>query len=177
MEAAKHKQAKEIRDLRRRLRESRLILPPQAYRAIASTEDLEDEEEDTDEDETEEITEDTRDESYQRVRMLIEELIQTGKKALEAKPADFLLLEANNLGQGAKVLHAEEIRDWESSAGDTSFTSANGQLSPSLVAVPDDDFSDSEDYNSSEEEVEGMLSMSMSRTPSPLPPILISEST
>ena len=37
LEAAKHKQAKEIRDLRRRLRETRLSLPPRVYKELRSS--------------------------------------------------------------------------------------------------------------------------------------------
>ncbi|OCH86668.1 hypothetical protein OBBRIDRAFT_890344, partial [Obba rivulosa] len=38
LEATKHKQAREIRDLKRRLRESRLVLPPPAFRAAQADE-------------------------------------------------------------------------------------------------------------------------------------------
>jgi hypothetical protein len=51
LEATKHRQANEIRDLRRKLRESRLVLPPPAFRAIKSSLGPEDVADDEDEDE------------------------------------------------------------------------------------------------------------------------------
>lgn len=75
LEATKHRQAKEIQNLRRRLRESRLILPPSTYRAVKSSivEDepsAEEEEEDDDEEDEEEqaVVEGKTDETYRRVR-------------------------------------------------------------------------------------------------------------
>ncbi len=53
LEQTKHRQAKELRELRRKLRESRLILPPRAFRAVKSSldhDDTADEDDDDDDD-------------------------------------------------------------------------------------------------------------------------------
>jgi len=118
LEATKHKQAKEIRDLRRKLRESRLILPPRAYRAIKSSdptgdEDLEDDDEDDDEVEGE--VDDAvalHDETYRRVRGLLDGLLEAGHNALASTPEDH-----RGTG-GAKVLSAEEIMSWRDDRSD-----------------------------------------------------------
>ena len=74
LESTKHRQAKEIRELRRRLRESILVLPPVAYRAAQSSipestlpDDELDDDDDDDDPEDEAILEGTSDESYRRV--------------------------------------------------------------------------------------------------------------
>lgn len=182
LETAKHKQAKEIRDLRRKLRESRLILPPRAYRAVKSSLDHDDtaEEEDDDDNDDDEINEEEckdGDEVYRRIKVILEGLLETGKRALETKSEDF-----PEGGKGvAKVLNAEELRTWRDSGRrmsdhDTQLEGGlNGNedrlpLSPSRIAVPDSD-----DDPISEDEVEAMTIPSDSSSPSP-PPILITES-
>jgi hypothetical protein len=112
LESTKHRQSKEIRDLRRKLRESRLILPPRAYRAVKATLEHDDTEDEDDEDEmgpddvNEQLAED--DEMFKRIRLMVEDLIDRGKRALETKPDDF--------SEGsAKVLSADEVRSWQGS--------------------------------------------------------------
>ncbi|KAJ2929238.1 hypothetical protein H1R20_g7854, partial [Candolleomyces eurysporus] len=117
LEATKNRQMKEIRELRRKLRESRLILPPGAYRAYKSSvgpeeEEEEDEEEDS---EVENAAEGDGDETYKRVKLMIENLISSGKKALETKVEDF---QEGGKG-GAKVLTAEEVQSWHRSNNDS----------------------------------------------------------
>ena len=184
LEATKNRQAKEIRELRRKLRESRLILPPPAYRAVKSSlspADLADEEDDDDEDEEEDengsgILGDKADEAYRRVRSIIDKLMDSGRAALESKPEDFV-----GTGKGgAKVLTAEEVRTWRGdddnaetrsnfgTDADSIFASSR-PLSPSRVAVPDSD-----DGLGSEDEVEA--SLIEPDTPPPLPPIRITPS-
>lgn len=119
LEATKHRQAKEIRDLRRRLRESILILPPVAYHAAKSSmvEDgtlKEDEDEEEGEDEHAEddpheqaVLEGKTDESYRRVRSLLENLLESGRQALQSTPDDF-----RGSGASTKVLSEEEARTW-----------------------------------------------------------------
>ncbi|KAI1793105.1 hypothetical protein LXA43DRAFT_1002834 [Ganoderma leucocontextum] len=190
LEATKNRQAKEIRDLRRKLRESRLILPPPAYRAVKSSlspEDLANEEDDDDEEEEEEEEEedgsgvlgDKADEAYRRVRSIIDTLLKSGRAALESRPQDFV-----GTGKGgAKVLTAEEVRTWRGDddltetrsnfgADADSIFASSRPLTPSRVAVPDSD-----DGLGSEDEVEA--SLIEPDTPPPLPPITItpSEST
>ncbi|KAM5535844.1 hypothetical protein V8D89_010462 [Ganoderma adspersum] len=188
LEATKNRQAKEIRELRRKLRESRLILPPPAYRAVKSSlspKDLADEEDDDDEDEDEDEDEnengsgvlgDKADEAYRRVRSIIDKLMDSGRAALESKPEDFV-----GTGKGgAKVLTAEEVRTWRGDDDNAETRSNFGTdagsifatsrpLSPSRVAVPDGD-----DGLESEDEVEA--SLIEPDTPPPLPPIRITPS-
>lgn len=175
LEAAKHRQAKEIRELRRKLRESRLILPPKVYRAVTSSADrVETDDDDDGDDEAEQENEEKPaegpgDETYSRVRLLVEGLIDSGKRALMTQPSDFV----EAVKGGAKVLSAEEVRHWRDSGIDPSAFGDKPPISPSLVAVPDSD-----DGLDSEDEVEAMTIPDDSpppRSPSPLPPILLTE--
>ncbi|KAG6889971.1 hypothetical protein C0995_012931 [Termitomyces sp. Mi166 len=106
LETTKHKQSKEIRDLRRKLRESRLILPPRAFRAAnasdANPAPLDDSDDEEEEDET-------KDEVYVRIKAMLDGLLETGRRALESQPADFV-----QGSKGAtKVLSADEVREAE----------------------------------------------------------------
>ncbi|KAF8078957.1 hypothetical protein FPV67DRAFT_1403544 [Lyophyllum atratum] len=174
LESAKHKQAKEIRELRRKLRESRLILPPRAYRAVKDKDDVVEEEDENDDDNNdEELDNDFKngDEVYKRIKVILDGLIERGKQALERKTED-----EGGKG-GAKVLSADEVRSWRDSGGEdlvkeTVDADDDVPLSPSRIAVPDSDTS-----VASEDEVEMTLtSDSMPASPSPAPPILITDS-
>ena len=149
LETSKHRQAKEIRDLRRKLRESRLILPPRAYRAIKAnldhdTED-EDEEDETEQEDTSDHTAERKDdEVFKRIRLMVEGLIERGTRALETKPDDF----SEGRKGSAKVLSADEVRNWQGSGSlDDKVPSIGGHLeqdtsrpvSPSLIVVQDGD--------------------------------------
>lgn len=178
LETAKHRQAREIRDLRRKLRESRLILPPLTFRAVKSSLDHDDTAEEDDEEEDNdqpEIEVGVGDEVYKRIKVILEGLIETGKRALETTSMDF----AEGGKGGAKVLSAEEVRTWRDSSGampetHPGLSSEDGigvriPPSPSHVAVPDSD--------DSEDEIEVMTLPRNSPPPSPAPPpILITES-
>ena len=183
LEATKDKQAKEIRDLRRKLRESRLILPPRTYRAVKSSlgpvdKALEDGGDDDEDEEGDEGTEESfvqQDETYRRVKGLLDSLIEGGKRALATTPADFK--EA-----GPTVLSAEEVRTWRrgddvSEAlstrdaamdvdSDVEGDACRRPSTPSRVAVPDDDDDDDLD---SEGEVEAL----MDPYPDVIPPALL----
>lgn len=173
LETTKHRQAKEIRDLRRKLRESRLILPPRAYQAVKSSLDHDDtasEDDDDDDDADEERSIGTQDEVYKRVKTIIEGLIETGQRALESKPEDFL----EGVKGGAKVLHAEEVRMWRYSADESrkdshlglgDSISSSRSISPSHVMMPDD--------ISSEGEVEAITSFALDPESPGLPPITV----
>lgn len=163
LEATKHRQAKEIRDLRRKLRESRLILPPRAYRAVKSSlgpEEMEDDEEveEEDDDGVDEPDADTADKAYQRVKALLDDLMNSSRRALASTPQDF-----GPLKSGAKVLTAEEVKNWRDSSGSPSSTRP---ISPALVAVPDSSSEESSDSIDSEDEVEDMM-FAPSRSPTP----------
>jgi hypothetical protein len=134
------------------------------------------EEEDKEEDEIYEEPKDD-DEVYKRIKVILEGLLESGRRALEAKPDN-----CSEGGKGvAKVLNAEELRTWRDSSGGMSDHESHADkdldsthpLPPSHVAVPDDD---NDNFNS-EEEVEAMtLTSNSSRSRSPAPPILITES-
>ncbi|TFK77425.1 hypothetical protein BDN72DRAFT_42473 [Pluteus cervinus] len=120
LETTKNRQAKEIRELKRKLRESRLILPPRKFREVKSSLDHDDTEEEDDEDEDgrsgdgkEEEEEEDNDETYKRIKATLEGLIQFGRTALETKveipPVEKPV---------AKVLSAEEVQTWRSRAED-----------------------------------------------------------
>ncbi len=121
LEATKHRQANEIRVLRRKLRESRLVLPPRAFRAIKSSlgpEDVADDE-DTDEDDENggsgdgDGNGDDHDVTFSRVKGILEDLLESGRSALRAEPSDF-----ERQSRGVKVLSAEEVRSWRGDVGD-----------------------------------------------------------
>jgi len=128
LEATKHRQAKEIQELRRKLRESRLILPPRAYRAVKSSldpEELGDDEEDVDDEDEEWFDADdggsaaggnggTGDEIYKRIKMMLEVLLKTGQEALDRKTEDF----GGGAKGAAKVLSPQEVKDWRGGADD-----------------------------------------------------------
>lgn len=162
LEAAKHRQAKEIRDLRRRLRESRLILPPKAYRLVTSGEavntlgaDLydDDDDEDEDDDTSEPGTlnvDKINDEGFKRCQNLLEALLEDGRRALATKSEDF----EDARGNATKVLHAEEL---EGEADPDQRDRHDDDAATSVLSADDD----------SEEEVEGMVSI---RITTPMPP-------
>ncbi|THH08346.1 hypothetical protein EW145_g2757 [Phellinidium pouzarii] len=144
LEANKHKQAKEIRELRRKLRESRLVLPPRTYRALelsTTTEDFHnDDEEEEDKQEEEEDEEDNLaeiiklgkdDELFNRVQGMLDNLLETGRQALLSKIEDF----APPRG-AAKVLHEEEARSWR----DGRRGSDSGSRTPAERDLGDDTF-------------------------------------
>lgn len=148
LEATKHRQAKELRELRRRLRESRLSLPPPTFRALQEQDgkilDEVEDEEDDEEQETEEQEEDTAegakgeaDATYWRVRSLISSLLDSGKRALETQPKDLVPVKGKK--SGAKVLSAQEVRDWhrDSAVG----LEARDMLSADMSMVSDDQLS------------------------------------
>ncbi|KAJ6520124.1 hypothetical protein C8R45DRAFT_918934 [Mycena sanguinolenta] len=154
LEQTKHRQAKEIRELRRKLRESRLILPPRAFRAVKSqdtdaAEDDEDEEEEEEEDgEEEEAAEKEReahDVRYRRIKVILEGLLESGRNALKTTPQDF-----PEPVKITKVLSAYEMPDADDDEEHPSEVKA--PASPAHVAVPDSD----DGGMSSEDEVEAM---------------------
>jgi len=173
LETTKNRQSKEIRDLKRKLRESRLILPPRAFRAVES---LAREEEGGDDDDSEEGDDGTGDEVYARVKDMLERLVESGKKALARTSEDF------RQSLPTKVLNADEIRTWRDSGQDLDLILGSGDrgdkevesivpLSPSRVAVPDsdDDLLDGE--------AEGLTSGLNTPPPAHLPPITITPSS
>ncbi|PPQ63839.1 hypothetical protein CVT24_009789 [Panaeolus cyanescens] len=181
LEETKHRQAKEIRDLRRKLRESRLILPPKAYRAVKSSLDPEElaDDEDLEEDDGESEDEDVDDgdETYKRIKIVLDNLLKTGQMALQTNVSDF---REGGKG-GAKVLTAQEVRSWrgleEDNDTDSLFERPPGSK-PETTSALDDSFSEVGDQTmTSEDEVEAMTVFSRSPPHSPPPPILITQPT
>ncbi|KAJ4464138.1 hypothetical protein C8R41DRAFT_132329 [Lentinula lateritia] len=180
LEATKHRQAKEIRELRRKLRESRLILPPHTYRAVTSndTETLALPEEDDEEEDEEEEETHGNDQTYMRIRIRLDEMIQSAQKALTTNYTDFAEMKGPT-----KVLSEQEVRDWRGSedVGDVSLVlededernevllmrapSRNGEM-----GIQDSD----SDGTTSEDEVEAMTMLRDSPSP---PPIVVTSST
>jgi hypothetical protein len=116
LEATKHKQLTEIRELRRKLRESRLMLPPRTYRTLKSSlspEDIADDEDIDDDSNGDDDGDDEHDETYKRIKGILEDLLETGRRALRAEPRDF-----EKQCSGVKVLSAEEVRSWRNNMGD-----------------------------------------------------------
>ncbi|KZT08715.1 uncharacterized protein LAESUDRAFT_723625 [Laetiporus sulphureus 93-53] len=138
LEAAKHRQAKEIRDLKRKLRESLLILPPPVYQAAKSTLPqhitAEEEEDGEDDEEDQAIIDGKDDEPYRRVKLMVESLVESCQRALSSKPSDFV----ESGKSGTKVLTAEEVRSWR---GDMSVDEPDVEVRSTLDADLDDDSS------------------------------------
>jgi hypothetical protein len=171
LEATKHRQAKEIRDLRRKLRESRLILPPKTFRTLTENSDDDDDEsssEDEDEDNVEAELDSTntnpskqRDpvmQSFKRINLLISELISAGQNALDSKPQDFVgppgslmspSLSATTVSGGSgivKVLSQAEVDEYHKVDDDES---VKDYMNAIRVPIPEGDDEDLEDNSQS----------------------------
>jgi hypothetical protein len=133
LEQSKHRQAREIRDLRRKLRESKLALPPRAYKLMREREREDGVPQDSPDEEEEEETEDSdadadlaaHDEGYLRVRSLVDSLLTSARAALADTPTSVLARDGG--GGGARVLSAEEVHSWN---GDGHELDVAGGLSP-----------------------------------------------
>jgi len=79
---SKHRQAKEIHELRRKLRELWLILPPRVYRAVKSSlgpAKSHDDEEDADDEDLDTSDMEARDEIYKRIEFIFDSLLKSGR--------------------------------------------------------------------------------------------------
>ena len=168
------------------------MLPPSAYQAAKTSMAAdgalqEDEEEEDNEEDPEEqaVLEGKTDECYLRVKTLIEGLLESGRRALETKPEDFVPRGSS----GTKVLSEEEARTWRGEDGDletetrslaedgdsasiiSRSDNPSGSLTPSRESTVPDEFTTSED------EVEASLIYSDSGSlASPIPPITVTPS-
>jgi len=70
-----------------------------------------DDDDDVDDDEQDDEEDNENDEIYQRIKVLIDNLLKSGQRALEKQIQDF----PEGGKGGAKVLTAEEVRDWHQS--------------------------------------------------------------
>ncbi|CAE6465056.1 unnamed protein product [Rhizoctonia solani] len=115
LEATKSQQAKELRDLRRKLRESRLALPHSAYLALEKTDPLEAKdsfEEEDDEEEENDVTQTQADETFNRVRSMLDRLMKDAKDALEAKPT--IPEYKDEMKKPIRVLDVDELKQYDS---------------------------------------------------------------
>jgi len=76
---------------------------------MADDEDIDDDSNGDDRDDGD----DEHDETYRRIKGILEDLLDTGRRALRAEPRDF-----EQQSSGVKVLSAEEVRSWRSNMGD-----------------------------------------------------------
>ncbi|PBK76855.1 hypothetical protein ARMSODRAFT_247555 [Armillaria solidipes] len=165
LEATKHRQAKEIRDLKRKLRESRLILPPQAFKQVMDKDDTEEEEDEGEDGDGEDVPPEAGDETYLHVKLLLDNLLQAAKQALETKPSDF------ETRSGAKVLSAEEVENWRDHEADPP---GDGDVKTGANTPGRDGASIGDETFDSEDEVEALT---MPSPPSsPPPPVLVTRS-
>jgi hypothetical protein len=151
------------------------MLPPSAFRAVKSSlepaENGDDEDDIEDDSETEDLVEGNGDEMYKRIKLIVDTLLQTGRKALETQIKDF----PEGGKGGAKVLSPEELRDWHGSIEhDDPFQDVDGDEQRPNNLLPETELS----FETSEDEVEAMTLPNSSPPQSPTPPpILITEST
>lgn len=106
MEATKHRQAKEIKDLRRRLRESQFIFPShlsQASKERYRSDTIQSGEQDNGEDDEDSYNgiENEKD-AFERIKLLLETLLDTGRQALKHGTDGIHILD------DAMVLHESE---------------------------------------------------------------------
>lgn len=126
-------------------------MPPRTYRAVESSlgrdvkaEKDDDDDDDDDDGETNDKN-DAEDKVYQRIKVIMEGLLESGRRALERKPEE--LLPAG----GTKVLSADEVRNWRDSSGggsDRTLLPDNVSVSSTHLSsplVPGDFLSDSDD--------------------------------
>ncbi|KAF5312143.1 hypothetical protein D9619_002603 [Psilocybe cf. subviscida] len=198
LEATKHRQAKEIRDLRRKLRETRLILPPRTYAEIKSSDGLADEEvsEEDEEDETSDVDDTHGDEIYKRIKIIIENLLKSGEEALIAPTS----IDTDGSRNTTKVLTAAEVNDYHNNGtGELEEQDDNrsvGNNTRRSISPNDEQFEYDSDVPedeadaylrtgndrgnmtmTSEDEVEAMMHEPGRRSLSTTPPILITEPT
>ena len=92
------------------------MLPPRAYRTLKSSlgpEDMADDEDIDDDSNENDDGDDEHDETYKRIKGILGDLLETGRRALRAEPRDF-----EKQSSGVKVLSAEEVRSWRNDMGD-----------------------------------------------------------
>jgi len=141
LEATKTRQAREIRDLRRRLRESRLILPPRAFKEITKNESEggDDDVGSSDEPSTDEEEEED-DPMFERVKSMVENMVHSARKAIEEKV---------EMRSGPTVLSAAEVEHYESRRQQQSGGDGDGDE----TKVEDDDPSEDSDNDAAEPRV------------------------
>ncbi|KAF8522882.1 hypothetical protein BU17DRAFT_86409 [Hysterangium stoloniferum] len=131
LEATKIRQAREIRELRRKLREARLAMPPKRFRLLAedkSDQGGDGEANEDDDNEENDAEEEEEDETFHRLKSLVENLLAAGRSALAVPAPSFgVSIEhvapsspgewevggaKHGVAIGSRVLSAEEARKW-----------------------------------------------------------------
>lgn len=135
-----------------------------------------DDDNDLDGDDEDEDSIEADDQTYKRIRLLMDEMFESAKSALATKPADFV-----DAKTPTKVLSEEEVRDWNGEVvGDTSlFLDAdeeekNENLSTRASSPGGKLEGDNNTEVTSEDEVEAMTILRDSPSP---PPIVVTPST
>ena len=154
------------------------MLPPSAYRAVKSSlepaENGDDEEDIDDNSETEDLVEGSGDDTYKRIKLIVDNLLQTGRRALVTQVKDF----PEGGKGGAKVLSPEELRDWHGLIEhDDPTQEVDGDERRPNSVLPEAELSFDDDTITSEDEVEAMTLPNTPPQQSPTPPpILITQS-
>jgi len=115
LERERHKQSLEIRELRRKLRESRLALPPRTFQSLKPTWEtddlnLEDEEEEEEEEENE-------DPIWDRLKGLVDGMLNLGRRAVE-ESQEFIDKSAMSGAGVVRVLTAGEVEELQHQSDD-----------------------------------------------------------
>ncbi|KAG8896491.1 hypothetical protein FRB99_008864 [Tulasnella sp. 403] len=185
LEATKARQAKEIRELRRKLRETRLTLPPKEYAALRSSKSDSAESEGADPSatssggDTDEEGELEHDPAFDRVRIMIENMIGYAAEAVKRVNEP---LDVDEKSAAVKVLTAAEVKRYNNqrSQDDGEMTEDdhddhNDMYDDHTGPLPTESDAGTEftadtdhrDFSSLEDR-----GFSVSRSPSPLPPRL-----
>lgn len=159
------------------------MLPPRAYRTLKSSlrpEDMADDEDiDDDSNNDDEDGGDEHDETYKRIKGILEDLLETGRRALRAEPRD--------QSSGMKVLSAEEVRSWrndnmgddissthsaptDADTDDEHLPQRNPSTGSQAAAVPEDD---SEKAPSRHDDEEAIVMGRDDQNAMSLPPITV----
>lgn len=121
------------------------MLPPSAYNALEQTDPLEtshqeeEEEEEGEDSDDNDVTQLQADETYARVRNILDQLLTSAKEALEAKPPP--LPEINeNTKKAIRVLDVDEVKQYVSKQNDDMTESkATDSVAGDLAGSIDDD--------------------------------------
>lgn len=129
LEATKVRQAREIRDLRRKLRESQLVLPPRTFKELQTTHkdpDGDGDRSDPPGAESSEEDGEIEDPVFNKLKLMIEGMVIRGLHAVESKH------EVQG-GSGVKVLSAAELEEYDPLRDSTR------SLAPDELNLEDDD--------------------------------------
>lgn len=114
LETTKARQASEIRELRRKLRQARLALPHKRYKLLLEEDGAENANENDDDESTDVEENEETDECFLRIKHIIDELLTVGRNALATPAPSF---GSNSFGN-VLTNHVEgEVLTWDASGG------------------------------------------------------------